>query len=481
MEKFYTKKLSFIALAVTLFFLNTGLISAQVNNNLHTDTLKAASLMGEHFSKLPSIYIIFPFILLLVAIATGPLFYKKHWEKHYAKYSILLAAIVVIYYLFFINEFKGLQNIITEYFSFIALLSSLYVVSSGIFIKIDTESTPLVNTIFLAAGAILANFIGTAGASVLLIRPFIKLNKDRIAPYHIIFFIFIVSNTGGALTPIGDPPLFLGFLSGVPFFWIIEHIWYMWLVAMILILIPFYFIDKVNKKTSAIQREYSGRIEIKGRRNIIYLIIIVFAVFIDPIVFKWVPTFSPLPFGIREIIMFTVVYFSYKTSDKRVLEENEFSFEPLREVAFLFIGIFVTMLPALELAAFEAKVVGNRLNTDFFYWATGALSSVLDNAPTYMSFLSAAMGKYFLDVANKAQVQHFASANVIYLKAISISAVLFGAMTYIGNGPNFMVKSISERAGIKMPSFFAYIFKYSLIILLPVCTIVWFLFIYGRG
>ncbi len=481
MEKIYNKKLSFIALIFTLFFLNTGLISAQVIYNLHTDTLKVASLLDGHFSKLPSIYLILPFIILLIAIATGPLFYKNHWEKHYAKYSILLAAIVVLYYLFFLNELKGLQNILTEYLSFIALLSSLYIVSSGIYIKIDAEPTPFVNIIFLAAGAILANFIGTTGASVLLIRPFIKLNKNKIAPYHIIFFIFIVSNSGGGLTPIGDPPLFLGFLSGVPFFWIIEQIWYIWLIAIILILIPFYFIDKVNKKTSTIQGKYSGRIEIKGLRNIIYLVIIVFSVFIDPLIFKWVPNLFPLPIGIREIIMFTVVYFSYKTSDQEVLKENEFSFEPIREVAFLFIGIFVTMLPALELAAFEAKVIGDKLNTDFFYWATGALSSVLDNAPTYMSFLSAAMGKYFLDIGNKSQVQHFVSVDVIYLKAISMSAVLFGAMTYIGNGPNFMVKSISEKAGIKMPSFFAYIFKYSIIILLPVCTIIWFLFFYGRG
>lgn len=481
MKKSYYNKLSFISLVFTLFFLNTGLISAQVNKNFNTDTLKVASSLGEHLTKLPSIYIIFPFIFLLAAIAAGPILYKNHWEKHYAKYSILLALIVALYYIIFLNELKGLQNIITEYFSFIALLSSLYVVSSGIFIKIDIESTPIVNTIFLAAGAVLANFIGTAGASVLLIRPFLKLNKDSVAPYHIIFFIFIVSNAGGALTPIGDPPLFLGFLNGVPFFWIFEHIWYIWLTAIILILIPFYFIDKVNKKTSNIEREYSGVIEIKGRRNILYLVIIILAVFVDPIVFKWVPNLSPLPFGIREIIMFTVVYFSYKTSNQKVLEANEFSFEPVREVAFLFFGIFVTMLPALELATYEAKAVGNRLNIDFFYWSTGALSSVLDNAPTYMSFLSAAMGKYFLNIANKAHVQHFVRVDAIYLKAISISAVLFGAMTYIGNGPNFMVKSISERAGIKMPSFFGYIFKYSLIILLPVCTIIWLLFFYGRG
>jgi len=463
-----------------LFFLNTGLLSAEVSNNITADTLKIASAQGGHLTRQPSVFMIAPFIILLLAIATGPLFYKHHWEKHYAKYSIFLAVIVAVYYLFFLNEFEGLHKTITEYISFIALLSSLFVASSGIFINVDKKSTPIVNTLFLLTGAVLANFIGTTGASVLLIRPFIKLNKERIAAYHIIFFIFIISNAGGALTPLGDPPLFLGFLSGVPFFWVARHMWFMWILSLILILIPFYFFDLFNKKTNSPQRNFTGRIEIKGHKNIIYLLIIVLAVFIDPAIMPWVPNLYPLPFGIREIIMFAVVYFSYKTSEQGILKANEFNFEPIKEVAFLFIGIFVTMLPALELVAVEAKALGDKLNADVFYWATGALSSVLDNTPTYMNFLSAAMGKYLLNVAVKADVQHFVNVDIIYLEAISISAVLFGAMTYIGNGPNFMVKSISERAGITMPSFFAYVFKYSLLILLPVFTIIWLLFFYGR-
>ena len=463
-----------------MFFLNTDLLPAEVRNNLTADTLNVTSVSNADIIQHPPVYLIAPFIMLLIAIATGPLFYKHHWEKHYGKYSIMFAVVVAAYYIFFLNEFSGLHKTITEYISFIALLSSLFVTSSGILINVDRKSTPIVNTVFLLIGAILANFIGTTGASVLLIRPFIKLNKDRIAPYHIIFFIFIVSNVGGALTPLGDPPLFLGFLSGVPFFWVVQHMWYMWILALILILIPFYFFDLFNKKTSD-KQQYTGKIEIKGHKNLIYLLIIVLAVFIDPAVFTWVPDLSPLPFGIREIIMFAVVYFAYKTSDQKILKANEFNFEPIKEVAFLFVGIFITMLPALELVAIEAKALGDKLNVDVFYWATGVLSAVLDNTPTYMNFLSAAMGKYYLDVAIKAHVQHFVSVDVIYLEAISISAVLFGAMTYIGNGPNFMVKSISERAGITMPSFFAYIFKYSLLILLPVYTIIWLLFFYGKG
>ncbi|MHB8580723.1 MAG: sodium:proton antiporter [Ignavibacteriaceae bacterium] len=480
MEKTNTKNIFFIVGFLLLFFLNTDLLPAEVRNNLTADTLKVASVLNANIIQRPPVFLIAPFIMLLIAIATGPLFYKHHWEKHYAKYSIVFAFVVAAYYTFFLNEFSGLLRVITEYISFIALLSSLFVASSGILINVDRKSTPIVNTVFLFIGAVLANFIGTTGASVLLIRPFIKLNKDRIAPYHIIFFIFIVSNVGGALTPLGDPPLFLGFLSGVPFFWIVQHIGYMWILALILILIPFYFFDLHNKKISD-KQQYTGKIQIKGHKNIIYLFIIVLSVFIDPAIFPWVPDLSPLPFGIREIIMLAVVYFAYKTSDQKILKANEFNFEPIKEVAFLFVGIFITMLPALELVAVEAKALGNKLNADVFYWATGLLSSVLDNTPTYMNFLSAAMGKYFLDVAIKVHVQHFVSVDIIYLQAISISAVLFGAMTYIGNGPNFMVKSISERAGITLPSFFAYIFKYSLLILLPVYTIIWLLFFYGKG
>jgi Na+/H+ antiporter NhaD/arsenite permease-like protein len=188
-----------------------------------------------------------------------------------------------------------------------------------------------------------------------------------------------------------------------------------------------------------------------------------------------------LPFGIREIIMFGVIYLSYKGADNEILKANEFDFEPIKEVAYLFIGIFATMVPALELIAHEANILGDKLNAGVFYWATGSLSAVLDNTPTYMNFLSAAMGKYALVVTDKAQVAHFVSVDQIYLQAISVAAVFFGAITYIGNGPNFMVKSISERAGIKMPSFFTYMIKYSIVILVPIYAVIWLIFFYGKG
>lgn len=458
---------SFVTILLTafnLFFVNID-VSAQA--------LKAA---GEQ--ALPASYMIIPFILLLLMIATGPLFYKRFWEKHYPKVSIFLGLLVVCYYLFVLNNHESVLHTLTEYISFIALLSSLFAASGGILIKVDKKSTPMVNVIFLLIGAVIANIIGTTGASMLLIRPFIRMNKTRIKPYHIIFFIFLVSNIGGALTPIGDPPLFLGFLSGVPFFWVIENVWYIWIPAVLLILLIFYFFDMNNKKGENIAavKEYSGKIQIKGHKNLIYLAVIILSVFIDPAVMPWVPNLSPLPFGIREVIMFAVVYFSYRYADKQVLKDNEFDFEPIKEVGYLFLGIFATMIPALQLIAFEAHTMGDKLNAGIFYWASGSLSAVLDNTPTYMNFLSAAMGKYGLDVTNKAHVLQFVNTDVIYLKAISVASVFFGAITYIGNGPNFMVKSISERAGIEMPGFFTYIIKYSLIVLVPVFAVIWLIF-----
>ncbi|MCC6549410.1 MAG: sodium:proton antiporter [Ignavibacteriaceae bacterium] len=424
---------------------------------------------------LPNPWMVLPFIVLLLMIATGPIFYKHFWEHHYPKISILLGIVTAVYYAGVLGDTTSLLHTAAEYISFIALLASLFVASGGILIKVDRKSTPLFNVIFLLIGSVLANIIGTTGASMLLIRPFIRMNKDRIKPYHIIFFIFSVSNIGGALTPIGDPPLFLGFLRGVPFFWVIVNVWYIWIPALLFVLVIFYIIDSMNKGVAS-DATYSGRIEFKGLKNIAYLAIIIVSVFIDPAVISWVPSLAPLPFGIREIIMMSVVFIAYRTADQEVLKANEFDFEPIKEVAFLFVGIFITMIPALQLIAYEARVYSDLLNQGTFYWATGTLSSFLDNAPTYLNFLSAAMGKYALDVNIKSDVMEFVLHDDVYLRAISVAAVFFGAMTYIGNGPNFMVKSISERAGIEMPSFFTYIVKYSIPVLLPVFFIIYLLF-----
>ncbi len=466
----------FAAIILSFFFycnMSAAEITAAQDSIAQVRTLELA---GEHV--LPSPYMVIPFIVLLLMIATGPLFYKHFWERHYPKLAVILGLVTVFYYLVFLNEYHSLLHTLAEYISFIALLSSLFVASGGIFIKVDKKATPYMNVLFLLFGAIISNIIGTTGASMLLIRPYIKMNQNRIKAYHVIFFIFIISNIGGALTPIGDPPLFIGFLRGVPFFWVLDNIWFIWIPMIILILSVFFLFDWFNSrgKEKPDEINFTGKIEFKGLKNLGYLAVIIFAVFIDPGIFSWVPDLSPLPFGIREIIMFSVVYFSYRQADSEILKANEFDFEPIKEVAYLFIGIFLTMVPALQLIAEEARINKDLLNAGTFYWATGGLSSFLDNTPTYLNFLSAAMGKYALDVNVKAHVLDFVSQDIIYLRAISVAAVFFGAMTYIGNGPNFMVKSICERAGIEMPSFFTYMVKYSIPILIPLFFIIYFLF-----
>jgi Na+/H+ antiporter NhaD/arsenite permease-like protein len=461
---------------------NSFAADASLTENNITNTI-VVSEDGETDHELPSPFMVLPFIVLLAMIATGPLFYHHFWEKNYPKIAMVLGTVTVVYYMLVLNDIHSLHHTAAEYLSFIALLASLFVASGGILIKVDKKSTTVFNSSILLFGAVIANIIGTTGASMLLIRPFIELNRNRIKPYHIVFFIFLVSNIGGALTPIGDPPLFLGFLKGIEFFWVIQHVWYIWLPTILVIAVIFYMVDSRNKQNNNANAEenYTNKIEFKGSKNVLYLLVIVISVFLDPAVISWVPSLYPLPFGIREIIMFSMVFIAYKTADQEILKANEFDFEPIREVAYLFIGIFATMIPALQLISHEANVLGDKLTPGIFYWSTGILSSFLDNAPTYLNFLSAALGKFGLDVNDITHILQFQDMYPIYLSAISVGAVFFGAMTYIGNGPNFMVKSISERSGIKMPSFFGYLIKYSIPILIPVFILVWLLFYYMKG
>lgn len=435
----------------------------------------------ESHGQSPSFLSVLPFILLLGMIATGPLFYAHFWHKNYPLIAVILGSITVAYYLFFLHDTHHPLHSLQEYVSFIALLTALFVASGGIMIKVDQKGTPLVNIILLIIGAALANIIGTTGASMLLIRPFIRLNKDRIRPYHIVFFIFMVSNVGGCLTPIGDPPLFLGFLKGIPFFWTVEKLWLQWIFGVSLLAIVFYFLDKRNKTAEEGSNSYSGKIEVGGLKNLIFLGIIIGAVFLDPGVVSWVPGiyYEGIQFSfVRETIMLVTAYLAYKMGDKKSLQANEFNFEPIKEVAFLFVGIFATMMPALQLIAEFAFSPGGQelVNTHTLYWSTGMLSGVLDNAPTYLNFLSAGMGKEGLDIASKVDVLGFSQNHIIELVAISVGAVFFGAFTYIGNAPNFMVKSIAEQLGIKMPSFIGYVIRYSIPYLLPILLITWIVF-----
>ncbi len=441
---------------------------------------------GEHHA--PSAWSVLPFVLLLLMIATGPLFYEHFWHKNYPKVAVALAAVIVAYYLFGLHNSHAPIHALAEYVQFIALLSGLYIASGGIMIIVDKKAAPTTNVILLAVGAVIANVIGTTGASMLLIRPFIRLNRNRIKAYHIIFFIFLVSNIGGCLTPIGDPPLFLGFLKGIPFFWTLTHNFVPWLFAIVVLLILFYLFDRNNKADYSFGEdttEPTNKIGVRGTRNFAWLAVVVGSVFLDPNVFEWVPAihYDGQKFSfIREIIMFSCAFLSFRLADKQALSGNDFSFEPIREVAFIFVGIFGTMMPALELVSnYAQSPEGSELiSHNTLYWGTGTLSGFLDNAPTYINFLTAAMASTGASIGSISEVVEYAQGgfpnSILNLKAISVAAVFFGAMTYIGNGPNFMVKSIAEQVGIKMPSFFGYIIRFSIPILIPLFLIVWLIF-----
>jgi len=452
---------------------------------------------GGGHASLPPVWLAVPFVLLLLMIATGPLFYSRFWEHNYKRISIALGSVVALWYGFRMAHGPHLLvHTLEEYLSFISLISALFVVAGGILIKIGRRGSPLVNGALLFFGAILANMVGTTGASMLLIRPYLRINEGRLKAFHVVFFIFIVSNIGGGLTPIGDPPLFLGFLRGVPFFWVLSHVWLPWLVtvvALCVILMALDFVSGKKGESSAEASSSGGRlIELRGSKNFIYLALLIGSVFLDPAVIHGFPSLQELfglPFGIRELIMAVIAVVAYKTSDKEALAGNEFNFEPIKEVGFLFIGIFATMIPALQLIGSYAQEHAAGFSVSRFYWATGFLSGVLDNAPTYLNFLAGSLGKFGLDSGVTADVARFAHgmdslvpgdvSSTVYLMAISIASVFFGALTYIGNAPNFMVKNIAEQAEADVPSFVDYIFRYSVPVLLPVFAGIWF-FLFNR-
>ena len=498
----FKKKILFVILSLFFNYLPTKISKAK---DIEEESIKVADNQNEHIekrvykefshkkkhiakpTKIP-IWLVIPFILLLAMIATGPLLYEKFWHKYYHYIAMMLASVVLIFYVIKLKNVHVPIASFFEYIQFIALIASLYIASSGIFIRVNKKATPLVNSVLLIVGSIISNLIGTTGASMLLIKPFIRLNQGRLKIYHIIFFIFMVSNVGGALTPIGDPPLFLGFLKGIPFFWTVYHNIFPWMFALGLLGIVFFIIDSKNKKESTYKITNGKVIEFLGKKNFIWLFLIILSVFLDPNIFNWVPSLSYHGHNhsfLREILLFSICYFAFKNSNQTALKENEFSFEPLKEVVFIFIGIFGTMAPALELINLYAQsdIGKSIINHNSLYWGAGTLSSFLDNAPTYLNFLTASMGSHGVDISNIANVKAYAEGtmfktSLINLKAISISSVFFGAMTYIGNGPNFMVKSIADKMGVKMPSFFGYIFRYSLLILLPILFLVWIIFFY---
>jgi Na+/H+ antiporter NhaD/arsenite permease-like protein len=449
----------------------------------------------------PHVAMVVPFAALLAAIALMPFVRPHWWERHYARVSISLGLVVAAYYLLVLHNGPRMLTSAVEYSGFIALIGSLFVIAGGIHINMSGRSTPAANTGLLALGAILANVIGTTGASMLMIRPFLRINRYRVAPFQVVFFIFVVGNVGGALTPIGDPPLFLGYLKGVPFFWLLTRptVVLAWLLTVGVLLAVFYLLDRANfrRLRPAPREQTRDRIELEGAHNFLWLFVVIGLVLVQKAGFLaslshlaiftsagaalgWEPQRTAESFTTLLVaaLMVGTAALAHRFASRDALRENQFSFGPVREVAFLFIGIFATMVPALDLLEKHARDLG--VTTAFqFYWGSGILSSVLDNAPTYLNFLTAAFGLHGLSLESPADVARVLADPVLrrYAVAVSLGSVFFGAVTYIGNGPNFMIKHIAEASGVKCPSFFGYLLKYSLPVLLPLFALVSWLFL----
>jgi Na+/H+ antiporter NhaD/arsenite permease-like protein len=494
-----------------------------------------------------SILWVLPFVGILLCIAIIPLITAHFWEHNlwWISLGIFCVPMAVIFTFFMGEQLRELTfEKALEYVSFITLLASLFIISGGVLVKGSLNGTPVVNSVFLLIGSIIASFVGTTGASMLLIRPIIRANKDRKNKAHIvIFFIFLVSNIGGLLTPLGDPPLFLGYLQGVPFTWTFR-LAPEWAVACLIVLTVFYCFDmymfkkesggsfsvpglatqsgsredniisvkndiinslkildmnaitdkgKITLKSISTVRGYLNnaiktiagissaneggqgeKFGIIGRWNLLLLAGIVLCIFMQGVLVKKFPGKWP-HFGPQELgmIILTAISLYITPVSSEIRKQNGFTFGPIKEVAYLFAGIFAAMIPALHILQHKGAALGIAKPWQFF-WAAGSLSSFLDNAPTYLTFLSVAKG---LNLPNDLGfvLNDGTGLSTAVLAAISCGAVFMGANTYIGNGPNFMVRSIAEENGIKMPSFFGYML-YSCSILIPVFILITFIF-----
>jgi Na+/H+ antiporter NhaD/arsenite permease-like protein len=431
--------------------------------------------------------LVLPFALLLLAIAALPLAAAHWWERNRSKAIVaaLLSLPVAVWLL--ARAPAELAHTAHEYVSFIVLLGSLFTISGGLFLDGDLRATPRVNTAFLALGAVLANLIGTTGASMLLIRPLLRTNSQRTHVVHtVVFFIFVVSNAGGCLTPLGDPPLFMGYLRGVPFGWTFS-LWPEWLGVVGALLTVYYVWDSVrirreSREALRLDLERFEPLRLQGAGNLVLLLGVVAAVaFITPALFlgpgasdEDARTAATCASLLRDGTMAACAAGSLLLTPKQVRARNAFTWGPMVEVAVLFAGIFVTMVPATMVL--EAR--GGELGVDTpreMFWAAGALSSFLDNAPTYVAFTSTASG--IVSRTHPGVTSgHLGTLLAVpegaaFLRAISLGAVFMGANTYIGNGPNFMVKAIADASGVKMPSFFRYM-GYAAVVLLPVFAVV---------
>jgi Na+/H+ antiporter NhaD/arsenite permease-like protein len=438
-----------------------------------------------------SLWWVLPFAGILLSIALFPLIAPHFWHHHYPKvaaaWGLLLSVPLLLAYG---TEARHaiLHIFALDYVPFLVLLWALYTVSGGIVLRGAPAGTPGVNTLLLLIGTLVASWTGTTGAAMLLVRPVIRANAHRKHKTHtLVFFTFLVANIGGSLTPLGDPPLFLGFLQGVPFFWTLR-LFPMMALATAILLTAYFLLDRFyyRRERPAPPTRVSGeRLGVDGLVNLVFLAGIIGSVLLSGV---WRPgeiVFDGLHLGVqnlvRDLLLVSMAVLSMRFTPRTLREKNGFTWEPIREVAILFAGIFATILPALailragETGAMAALIRQVREPGDYF-WIAGALSGVLDNAPTYLSFFAMQLGSFYPGMPVGQAVPRLVAEHGIYLEALSVGAVFMGANTYIGNAPNFMVRSIAEEAGVAMPSFFGYIFRWTLPFLIPTFLLVGWVF-----
>ena len=440
---------------------------------------------GTNIGATLSPLMVLPFVGMLLAIAVLPLA-TPHWFEPLRNKAIVAAifGVPVLVYLIAVFGDVGLEQVLLtgeEYISFIIYLAALFTISGGIYISGDTLGSPKNNTLFLLVGALLANFIGTTGAAMLMIRPLLRANKRRAHKRHVfIFLIFIVCNVAGLLTPLGDPPLYLGFLRGIDFTWTLR-LWPQWLLTNTILLVVFFVLDsfyfkKESASAKAVDPAHREPIRIHGGINFLFLAGVIVTTYLAGT--YGVDKGGPIEWWMRDVVYVALFACSLFLSPREPRQRNEFSWGPIGEVAIIFAGIFASMIPALAIL----KARGDELGVDQpwqFFWLSGGLSSFLDNAPTYLVFTSLAQGLLnlpeFPDLMSQTVDPALGFSPAAYLAAVSVGSVFMGANSYIGNAPNFMVRSIAEEQEVKMPNFFAYI-GWALIFLIPVFILNTFIF-----
>jgi len=449
---------------------------------------------GSGLGTLLPLWSVIPFAGILLSIAVFPLLAPRFWHHHFPKISAAWAVAFAVPFLFAFGGdalYEILHIFFIDYIPFIILLWALYTVSGGIQVKGTMRGTPAVNCLLLLIGTAIASWVGTTGAAMLLIRPVLRANQERQNKIHtVVFFIFLVANVGGSLTPLGDPPLFLGFLHGVPFFWTLKLLPQMLFVVAALIVI-YYALDSYHYRREV--RNGGGipdsgekeAIGFEGLHNLLFLGGILGGVILSgfwrPGSYTLLGVHLEIQNTVRDGLLIFMGLISLWTTKRAIRKANEFTWFPIKEVAYLFAGIFMCIIPALAIlkAGSEgalAPMLQLIKEPVHYFWVVGTLSSFLDNAPTYLTFLNSALGHFYAGMPEQQAVTALIANQEIYLKAIAAGAVFMGANTYIGNAPNFMVKSIAEEAGVAMPSFFGYMLRYSLVVLVPVFLLVTLVF-----